>query len=103
MSKYILDTRLSKAQYIICTEAIRRGIIEPEDLNEGRRTMGEQTAFYRNQPPLAAFPSPFAPHIKKGFANHAIDMRSERRGESGKWWLIAIESCLLTQSYADPH
>lgn len=76
MSKFILDTRLSEAHYIICMEAIRRGIIEPEDLNEGRRTMAEQWAFWRNQPPLAAFPSPFAPHIKKGFANHAIDANS---------------------------
>lgn len=76
MSKFILDTRLSEAHYIVCTEAIRQGIIEPEDLNEGRRTMAEQWAFWRNQPPLAAFPSPFAPHIKKGFANHAIDCNS---------------------------
>jgi hypothetical protein len=76
MSKFILDTRLSEAHYIVCTEAIRRGIIEPEDLNEGRRTMAEQWAFWRNQPPLAAFPSPFAPHIKKGLPNHAIDANS---------------------------
>ena len=75
-SKFILDTRLSVAQYIICTEAIRRDIIDPEDLNEGRRTMAEQWHFWRNQPPLAAFPSPTAPHIKKGFANHAIDANS---------------------------
>lgn len=76
MSKFILDTRLSNAQYTICIEAIRRGIIEPEDLNEGLRTMGEQWAFYRNQPPLAAFPSPLAPHIKKGFNNQAVDGNS---------------------------
>ena len=76
MSKFILDTRLSEAHYIVCTEAIRRGIIEPEDLNEGRRTMAEQWAFWRNQPPLAAFPSPTAPHIKKGFPNHDIDCNS---------------------------
>lgn len=76
MAKFILDTRLSNAHYIVCTEAIRRGIIEPEDLNEGRRTMAEQWHFWRNQPPLAAFPSPFAPHIKKGFANHDLDVNS---------------------------
>lgn len=76
MSKFILDTRLSNAQYTICTEAIRKGIIDPEDLNENQRTMAEQSAFYRNQPPLAAFPSPFAPHIKKGFSNQAIDCNS---------------------------
>ncbi len=76
MSKFILDTRLSNAQYTICTEAIRKGIINPEDLNENQRTMAEQSAFYRNQPPLAAFPSPFAPHIKKGFSNQAVDCNS---------------------------
>lgn len=75
-SKYILDTRLSPAQYIICQEAIRRGIIEPADLNEGRRTMAEQWHFWNNQPPLAAFPSPAAPHIKWGQANHDIDANS---------------------------
>jgi hypothetical protein len=76
MAKFILDTRLSNAQYVICTEAIRRGIIEPDDLNEGRRTMREQWAFWRNQPPLAAFPSPNAPHIWAGRPDHAIDGNS---------------------------
>lgn len=76
MSRYILDTRLGEDHYVICTEAIRRGIIEPSDLNEGRRTMAEQWAFYRNQPPLAAFPSPNAPHIWLGRNNHAIDSNS---------------------------
>lgn len=74
--KYILDTRLSPAQYIICQEAIRRGIIDPEDLNEGHRTMSEQWHFWNNQPPLAAFPAPGAPHIKWGLAHHAIDANS---------------------------
>jgi hypothetical protein len=76
MSKFILDTRLSEDHYVICTEAIRRGIIEPSDLNEGRRTMAEQWHFWRNQPPLAAFPSPTAPHIKAGRNNHDIDANS---------------------------
>jgi peptidoglycan hydrolase-like protein with peptidoglycan-binding domain len=71
--KFILDTRLTNAQYTICTEAIRRGIIDPEDLNENKRTMREQWAFYRNQPPLAAYPSPRAPHIKSGRVNQAMD------------------------------
>lgn len=76
MPKYILDTRLSEPHYIICTEAIRRGVINADDLNEGRRTMAEQWHFYNNQPPLAAFPSPNAPHIKFGRANHDIDVNS---------------------------
>jgi hypothetical protein len=73
MARFILDTRLSNAHYVLCAEAIRRDVIEPEDLNEGRRTMPEQWHFWRNQPPPAAFPSPFAPHIKRGQPNHAID------------------------------
>jgi hypothetical protein len=76
MTQYILDTRLADDHYVICSEAIRRGIIDPEDLNEGRRTMAEQWHFYRNQPPLAAFPSPNAPHIWAGRNNHAIDSNS---------------------------
>lgn len=73
---YILDTRLGDDHFVICTEAIRQGIIEPDDLNEGRRTMGEQWAFYRHQPPLAAFPRPGAPHIWYGLDAHAIDSNS---------------------------
>lgn len=73
---YILDTRLGDAHYVICSEAVRRNVIEPEDLNEGRRTMAEQWYFYRHQPPLAAFPRPTAPHIMLGHENHAIDANS---------------------------
>lgn len=76
MAKFILDTRLSNPHYVICTEAIRRGIIEPSDLNEGRRTMAEQWHFWNNQPPLAAFPSPNAPHIWAGRPDHALDVNS---------------------------
>jgi len=78
MAKYILDTRLGEDHYVVCTEAIRRGVIEPEDLNEGRRTMPEQWAFWRNQPPLAAFPSANAPHIWLLRNYHAIDANSLR-------------------------
>ena len=76
MAKYILDTRLKKHHYIICTEAIRCGIITPDDLNEGLRLMSEQWHFWNNQPPLAAFPSPNAPHIWAFRKNHAIDSNS---------------------------
>jgi hypothetical protein len=73
---YILDTRLAGDHYVICSEAIRQGIIEPDDLNEGRRTMAEQWHFFRNQPPLAARPWVNAPHIWAGRNNHAIDSNS---------------------------
>lgn len=74
--KFILDTRLSNDHFVMCTEAIRLGIIEPEDLNEGRRTMAEQQHFFDNQPPLAAKPRPDAPHIWEGRQNHALDVNS---------------------------
>lgn len=74
--RFILDTRLSLDHYIICSEAIRRGVIEPNDLNEGRRTMTEQWFFWNHQPPKAAFPNPNAPHIWAGRENHAIDCNS---------------------------
>jgi hypothetical protein len=76
MSKFILDTRLSNDHYVLCTEAIRRDIIDPDDLNEGRRTLAEQREFWENQPPLAAFPNPNAPHIKQGRQNHDLDVNS---------------------------
>lgn len=82
MAKFILDTRLSAAHYVILKEAIARGIIEPHDLNEGRRTMAEQTVFWlrwlRERRIPAAFPSPNAPHIWRGRANHAIDVQVAR-------------------------
>lgn len=43
-------------------------------LNSGRRTMAEQWHLYRNQPPLAAFPNPNAPHIMVGRPNHSLDV-----------------------------
>lgn len=76
MSKFILDTRLSEEHYVICMAAINANVIEPDDLNEGRRTMAEQWFFWNHQPPLAAFPRPTAPHIMLGHANHAIDANS---------------------------
>lgn len=76
MTRFILDTRMSDAHYVVCTEAIRKNIIDPDDLNENVRTMEEQQHFWDNQPPLAAFPNPNAPHIKQGHQNQAIDCNS---------------------------
>lgn len=76
--KFILDTRLSNYHYVVCVQAIEENVIDADDLNEGKRTMAEQQWFWDHQPPLAAFPSPTAPHIKKGHVNHAIDCDSDR-------------------------
>lgn len=49
-------------------------------VNEGHRTLARQTWFYNcmrcnccNNGNLAAFPSPFAPHIRSGRPDHAVD------------------------------
>lgn len=54
----------------------------PGQLTEGHRTMARQMFFWTHQPPLAAFPSPTAPHIRTGRFDHAIDV-------IGSDWLIA--------------
>lgn len=52
-------------------------------INSGHRTMREQWALYRQNMsnghprpgrPLTAIPSPFAPHIRVGRADHALDV-----------------------------
>jgi hypothetical protein len=49
-------------------------------LNDGRRTMAEQWARYnvyrRYGHPIAAFPSPTAPHIRLGRPDHALDINA---------------------------
>jgi hypothetical protein len=54
------------------------------NVNEGKRTLERQTYFYNcyrcqccNNGNLAAFPSPFAPHIRVGRIDHAIDFGND--------------------------
>lgn len=54
----------------------------PGRLNEGHRTFDRQWYFYTHQPPLAAYPSNEAPHIRTGRFYHAVDV-------DGSDWLIA--------------
>lgn len=53
-------------------------------LNSGQRTMSEQWALYRayqnGTGNLAAFPSPTAPHIRVGRADHALDVQQDGTG-----------------------
>jgi len=54
-------------------------------LTSGQRTMADQWRLYRvfqSGGNLAAFPSPLAPHIRKGFSNHALDVNSLDGGET---------------------
>lgn len=52
-------------------------------LNQGRRTIAEQWRFWRiyqrDGRPVAAYPTPAAPHIKGGKANHALDINMGSR------------------------
>lgn len=68
--------RVSRTWKRVLSSAERHGI--DFQLNSGRRTMKEQWALYRawknGTGNLAAFPSPFAPHIRVGRFDHAIDV-----------------------------
>lgn len=86
MSMFINGTRVSWPHYVILKEAEKRNIINNDDPNEGRRTMGEQWGFYRiylrDGKPKAAFPTPWAPHIKVGRTNHALDVDAPHPNEA---------------------
>ena len=75
--------RVSGAWDVVLTEARRQGV--RFTLTSGRRTLAEQAALYsayRNgSGVLAAFPSPVAPHIRVGRADHAIDVNALDGGE----------------------
>jgi hypothetical protein len=72
--------RVSWPHKVILDDLERRGILK--FINSGQRTMAEQTKLWLEKgqyhpiknPDGAAFPNPFAPHIKKGKLNHAIDI-----------------------------
>jgi hypothetical protein len=58
-------------------------------LNSGRRTMREQWALWRHfksvGSPVAAFPSPNAPHIRVGRQAHAIDVQTPGETDLQRW------------------
>lgn len=74
-NRYFHGKRVSRSHYAMLLEAEHRGLISA--INQGRRTIAEQWVFWRiykrDGHPVAAFPSPSAPHIKWGKENHAID------------------------------
>lgn len=79
MVKYVdIDNeKVSAEWYTVLHDMRADGVIF--NVNEGHRTMARQTYFYtgwiRRLPgfAIAAFPSPFAPHIRTGRIDHAID------------------------------
>lgn len=85
MRRYHFDgKRVSKAWFRVLTRAREDGIAFR--VNSGKRTMREQWALWRNYRtygwPTAAFPSPFAPHIRRGRPDHALDVESSDGGET---------------------
>lgn len=81
--KYVLfDGELVSAEWAVVLRDMREDGVD-FGLNEGHRTIERQTFFYNcmrccccNNCNLAAFPSPFAPHIRTGRIDHAIDFRN---------------------------
>ena len=69
---------VSTPWFVVLTAARRNGV--RFRLNSGRRSMAQQLALYRayraGRGNLAAFPSPFAPHIRVGRDDHALDVNA---------------------------
>lgn len=62
------------------------------NVNEGHRTFARQWYFWTHQPPLAAYPSPTAPHINTGNWFHAIDFNNAEGVRQYFWrkWKIRL-------------
>lgn len=76
--------KVSTSWDVVLTHARRMGT--KFELDSGRRTMGEQWALWRNYRkvghPVAAFPSPNAPHVRVGRQAHAIDVNNNDGGRA---------------------
>lgn len=76
--------KVSTSWDIVLTHAHRMGV--KFKLDSGRRTMAQQWGLWRTYKrvgrPVAAFPSPNAPHIRVGRQAHAIDVNSLDGGET---------------------
>lgn len=81
--------RVSRYWHIVLTAAAAAGV--RFTLNSGQRTMREQWALYRQNMtgghpkpgyPLTAVPTPWAPHIRVGRQDHAIDVDYLDGGET---------------------
>lgn len=73
--------RVSRAHQVLMAAADEAGV--RFTLNSGRRLLAEQEQLYRHPPPgtpLVARPTPNAPHIRRGRANHAWDVRFDDGG-----------------------
>ena len=87
------NVRVSKRWLVVLRAADRAGV--GFTVNSGHRTMREQWRLFRQNMrwngwkwvpkpgrPLTAYPSPTAPHIRVGRANHALDVNTLDGGET---------------------
>jgi hypothetical protein len=112
--------KVSIAWYRVLKRMRKHGV--PFRVNSGHRTLREQAALFRQNMqfvggrwvpkpgrPLTAFPSPFAPHIRLGRADHAIDFGTTpsmvdrvqrylnsrglkaRETVAGEWWHVEVD------------
>lgn len=96
--------RVSTPWGIILRAAARDGILFR--LNSGQRSMADQARLVREQgvynsvsnPHGAAVPNPFAPHIKAGHKNHAVDIDSWNNGENRLQTWAAHKGLTLTNN-----
>lgn len=122
MTKYAIhDGELVSLPWKCALEAMERDV-GPINVNEGHRTMARQAWFYMcyrtqscNNGNLAAVPSPFAPHIRTGRIDHAIDFddgaKAERwldthgipawRTVPGENWHVEVDAGALRRFFDD--
>jgi hypothetical protein len=85
--------RVSTSWDVVLTHARRMGV--RFTLDSGRRTMAEQWRLWRNYRrvgrPIAAFPSPNAPHIRVGRQAHSLDIDTGGGGETHLQRFLAKE------------
>lgn len=81
---------VSSIWYPLLAATRRAGV--PFNVNEGHRTMARQIYFWTHQPPLAARPSPNAPHIRTGSWFHAIDFNNAEGVRQYFWnrWKVRL-------------
>lgn len=110
---------VSKEWHAVLTDMRHDGVVF--NVNEGHRTLARQTYFwnlYRSgRGNLAAFPSPYAPHIRTGRIDHAIDFSNDAqvmrwlqqhglkpaRTVRGESWHIEVSADNLRTYYTRHH
>lgn len=121
MVRYLpIDRELVSAEWHAVLMDMRRQGVH-FNVNEGHRTMARQWYFWNNQGKpgfnLAAYPSPFAPHIRTGRIDHAIDFSNDlvvmrwlaraglrpARTVRGESWHIEVTAERLRWYYAKHH